>query len=989
MNAYDDDEVARTYHALVALRDQLADELECVQLALPEGTELTCAVPDLDSLAAATARYRSLSTCGFGDAAAAAANVDLPRNEFECVAVVVRLVLPGLAESDRVRRAFIEAMTMSATTSGAGAGAGADVAAVGDGRYVTMRLRVPLGYPDCAPLVPRCSLARCLPPLLALVSEHREAFVSAVYETAAALAGTPMVMQLCLCANDQLDGWCRAAADALFAARERREAAIAAEIAAAETHRQRVAEQARVAAEAARAKAEAERIAQERLLLVERSQGNTAAACRIRERLRRQQYYATLSAAEDAKARKEREANADYPPLLRRFNEQVQDVFDAGAEHFTFTNAFLPSAPLDSVASLHRSLKYLDLTGVGLASLPASLSACQLVEKLVLRKNHFREMPRVAFAFAATLRVLDMASNKLTEVPAELGGCTELRVLELSHNKIATMACNFGGLTKLEVLDVADNNLLGIAPEVGALKNLWQLRVRGNPMIDIPVAVYYKGIDAIKAYLSKSNASMLYVSTPTMRADAAYLHLRCIAGNEHLRETVCVSGVVLPVGYVPGGGDERDDFAAVVGDDEAWGALVDVTYTERTTEVSVDGATGATSVVERTSAEPKLLLRTFRWLLGARVPLLLVNEYGGLRATAAVRHQRDDSRDRRRDRRPTIHLPRPLFAVEALLFASFVLSPGSPYVAAKFGAATAGGCLALIEQFTRPGLRRTGLPPINAADGSAMESLPESMLHWAPVARCEDVPALVRAATAPLVVAAAAVAASPLNINNSSSGSGNVVVAAPPSGLLLTAAQHAQSALVAADVAREAAYRKALLKQNAFLEELARSDPDVVSFVVGPERVRFRGHKSLFALRCGFFRTMFLDRMVNTSEDIDLDDIDPSAFAALVTFLYTDSHGKKMTADNVVALLYLSAHYEVPRLRAMAEAMVGYHVEVENVCQILQMAFQLQSNKLKDACVMFVVANRFHVEATQEYEDLAPEVRAEISAKIATLKGKK
>ena len=56
---------------------------------------------------------------------------------------------------------------------------------------------------------------------------------------------------------------------------------------------------------------------------------------------------------------------------------------------------------------------------------------------------------------------------------------------------------------------------------------------------------------------------------------------------------------------------------------------------------------------------------------------------------------------------------------------------------------------------------------------------------------------------------------------------------------------------------------------------------------------------------------------------------------------------------------------------------------------VLQMAFFLQSSRLKDACVMFVVTNRFHVEVTQEYGELQPEIREEISNKIAELKKKR
>ncbi len=73
---------------------------------------------------------------------------------------------------------------------------------------------------------------------------------------------------------------------------------------------------------------------------------------------------------------------------------------------------------------------------------------------------------------------------------------------------------------------------------------------------------------------------------------------------------------------------------------------------------------------------------------------------------------------------------------------------------------------------------------------------------------------------------------------------------------------------------------------------------------------------------------------------------------------------------------------EVPRLRAMAEAMIGYYVDEDNVISVCQLAFFLQSQKLKDACVTFIVTHGVRVEVRPEWEDLAVEVQDEIRSKI-------
>ncbi len=583
------------------------------------------------------------------------------------------------------------------------------------------------------------------------------------------------------------------------------------------------------------------------------------------------------------------------------FGAAVTSARETGTQYFTFGRALRSPVP-ETLSSLV-NLKYLDLTGARATGLPASLAGLG-IEKLVLRKNLLKVVPRV-IAKLHRLRFLDMASNELTEIPADVGKLTELRVLDVSHNQIAQL-CPLSGLPNLEVLDVTDNNLGGISSEVATLKKLWLLQMRGNPMISLPIDVYYRGIDAVKQFLSEASPKSLPVPPSTINEDVAYLHLQ-VPGNGHLRATVLAD--TMPEGYVPGGGATADDYAAVVAEP----ALVTVRYRAARVDVSVDPATGLAKIETVVDPEPRDLVRTFRWLVAARAPLMLAaatpTSAGGL----------------------VVLLPEPLIETVALLFAAYLIAPNGAFLPANLSDTNRGAVIALVEGFSRAHVRRGGHANLDS-NAVTVLGLSESVAHWVPVA-CEQ----------------------------------------------------EQVQAVVADDGGDAPRAAAVAQHRAFFSDLIASDPDAVTFLVGPAGQPFRGHRSLFALRCGFFRGLFLDHAAG-SDNVVLDDVDPSVFAALLTFLYTDSHGKKMTADNVVDLLFLSARYEVPRLRAMSECMVGFHVEVDNVCRVLQMAFFLQSQRLKDACVMFVVTNRVSITASAEFEQLQPEIRDEIAARMQSFR---
>ncbi len=114
---------------------------------------------------------------------------------------------------------------------------------------------------------------------------------------------------------------------------------------------------------------------------------------------------------------------------------------------------------------------------------------------------------------------------------------------------------------------------------------------------------------------------------------------------------------------------------------------------------------------------------------------------------------------------------------------------------------------------------------------------------------------------------------------------------------------------------------------------------------------------------------------------VPLPEVDPEIFAGLVLYLYTDD-SSKMTPDNVVSLLFLAVEYECTRLRDMAECMVGFNVEVANVAQVIQLAYYIDSTRLKDACMWFISANYAAVRKTDAFHQLQDELKVEVAEKL-------
>ncbi|MEW5312430.1 MAG: hypothetical protein WDW38_004066 [Sanguina aurantia] len=153
------------------------------------------------------------------------------------------------------------------------------------------------------------------------------------------------------------------------------------------------------------------------------------------------------------------------------------------------------------------SLTMLDLQGnkmreIGQGSLPASLT------ELNLCRNRLEGVLCHEVGYLKKLRVLSLKENKLTGLPASLGGCaamiechvgfnslsgvpaefgacSSLRVLDLRNNRISELPDGICSL-KLSLLDLTNNDLQKLPPRLGLMTSLRSLPLDGNPLRQIP-----------------------------------------------------------------------------------------------------------------------------------------------------------------------------------------------------------------------------------------------------------------------------------------------------------------------------------------------------------------------------------------------------------------------------------------------------------------------------------------------------------------------
>jgi len=99
---------------------------------------------------------------------------------------------------------------------------------------------------------------------------------------------------------------------------------------------------------------------------------------------------------------------------------------------------------------------------------------------------------------------LDASDNALTEVPASIGGATELEELLLYKNKIKTVDKAIGECKKLTTLNLFNNQIMKAPPEIGALCGIEELNIAANKLMMLTDA-HFTGLASCKILTLNDN----------------------------------------------------------------------------------------------------------------------------------------------------------------------------------------------------------------------------------------------------------------------------------------------------------------------------------------------------------------------------------------------------------------------------------------------------------------------------------------------------
>lgn len=171
---------------------------------------------------------------------------------------------------------------------------------------------------------------------------------------------------------------------------------------------------------------------------------------------------------------------ANYP-ILQGFPRKVMELHLAGLERKSFDRNILKL----------QHLRVLNLSDNHITSLPKDLGTLPNLQELNLAQNLLFKCPKTKWIWmeqlsvSKHLKLLDLSSNQLKEVPYQLGKLSALVTLRLNTNLIEFLPQSLGCLEALKYLDVSFNQLSNLPGSIRNLK-LSTLNISQNNFVGSP-----------------------------------------------------------------------------------------------------------------------------------------------------------------------------------------------------------------------------------------------------------------------------------------------------------------------------------------------------------------------------------------------------------------------------------------------------------------------------------------------------------------------
>lgn len=140
-----------------------------------------------------------------------------------------------------------------------------------------------------------------------------------------------------------------------------------------------------------------------------------------------------------------------------------------------------------TIAAFMKSPMVVDLvmTGSSLRCLRKITHSVHLM-RLIIDGNDLMALPEDMCCNLVLLEEMNVANNRLTHLPVNLGLLRSLKSLEASHNRLRVLPSSTCALVALELLNLEDNTLTSLPAQLGFLACLRALNVEQNRLRSLP-----------------------------------------------------------------------------------------------------------------------------------------------------------------------------------------------------------------------------------------------------------------------------------------------------------------------------------------------------------------------------------------------------------------------------------------------------------------------------------------------------------------------
>ena len=148
-----------------------------------------------------------------------------------------------------------------------------------------------------------------------------------------------------------------------------------------------------------------------------------------------------------------------------------------------------------------------------------------------------------------------------------------------------------------------------------------------------------------------------------------------------------------------------------------------------------------------------------------------------------------------------------------------------------------------------------------------------------------------------------------------------------------------------------------------------------VTFVIAGSK-EYHAHKAILVARSPVFASMFQHDMKEAALNrVDIVDIEPDIFQAVLRFIYTDQ--VDLTVDNCKNLLAASNHYFLDLLKWKCETFMAADLAIENCTETLLLADLYDATELKKSAINFIRNSSALVMKTDGWKNLLKNCRPE------------